>query len=82
MNNNIKKYISDSLRGKLLMLRKLKQVSQETVASEINSSRQSITNYENRVTLPDLEKLYLLAEYYEVSCDYLLGKTNNKNIIK
>ena len=44
------------------------QVSKET---EIDQSR--ISKYESGELQPDLEKLGILANYYEVSIDWLLG---------
>lgn len=48
------------------------QVSKET---EIDQSR--ISKYESGELQPDLEKLGILANYYEVSIDWLLGNPHS-----
>ena len=73
-SNNNRKDLNHVLSNRLLALRDLKNVTQATVATATGISRTSIVAYENGTSIPDLEKLYKLSEYYEVSCDYLLGK--------
>lgn len=48
----------------------------QDVAKEIGISRASLGYYENGDRKPDIESLLKLANYYHVSCDYLLGVTN------
>ena len=40
----------------------------------LSVSTGTISNYENGVHYPDLEKLVQLADYFQVSTDYLLGR--------
>lgn len=74
---NLNKIVAHRLRD----LRKSKKVTQLAVSIETGISRTNIVGYEKSTALPDLEKLYKLSEYYGVTCDYLLGRTNIKNII-
>ncbi len=65
--------------GKLLSeLRREKGVLQKDVAEHLNMTVSTISNYEKGVHLPDLNTLILLADYYDVSTDYLLQRTENK----
>ena len=48
----------------------------QDIANEIGISRASLGYYENGDRKPDIEVLLKLANYYHVSCDYLLGLTN------
>lgn len=66
---------------KIYELRYQKNISQESLALEIGVSRQSISKWETNQANPDLDKLVLLAEYFKVSVDYLLGyeSTNTKS---
>ncbi|KAF1299314.1 transcriptional regulator [Enterococcus sp. JM4C] len=57
---------------KLRDLRMKKGISQEELSEVLDVSRQSISRYENGTAQPDLDKLVLLAKYFEVSTDYLL----------
>lgn len=62
--------------GKLLIeLRKEKGIYQKELAVYLNVSIGTISNYENGVHNPDPETLVMLAEFFGVSTDYLLGRT-------
>lgn len=53
-------------------LRKAKGVSQEQLADAIGVSRQAVSKWESEQTTPDLEKVILMSEYFDVTTDYLL----------
>ena len=55
-------------------LRKKKGLSQEDLASELEVSRQTISNWESGQTAPDLKQATKLAEVFDVSLDELSGK--------
>lgn len=63
---------------KLKELRKSKGATQDDLALAINVSRQSVGNYENYSVYPDLDTLVLIADFFNVSTDYLLGRTEQK----
>ncbi|WP_410772515.1 helix-turn-helix domain-containing protein [Fontibacillus sp. BL9] len=50
--------------------------TQEYVAELIGVARPTYTAYENGTKLPPMETLNNLADYLNVSVDYLLGRTN------
>ena len=57
-------------------LRKQKGISQESLAEYMNLSVQAISKWECGQSYPDITFLPILAEYYQVSIDYLLiGKS-------
>ena len=58
-------------------LRAAKKVSQQIVANYLGITRQAYSNYENGNRDPDNETLLKLAEYFDVSTDYLLRGTKN-----
>ena len=62
-------------------LRKKMGLSQEDLAKRINMTQQRISAYEKGKREPDLETLQLLAKYFGVSTDYLLGKTEIRNLL-
>ena len=65
--------------GKLLAkLRKEKGVLQKEVANHLNVTVATISNYEKGVHMPDLNTLIMLADYFDVSTDYLLQRTDYK----
>ena len=62
-------------------LKKLMQetkTTQQALAKEINITRQAISQYTDGSALPNIEKLEKISNYFNVSCDYLVGKTNVK----
>ncbi|MFS0766071.1 helix-turn-helix domain-containing protein [Peribacillus phoenicis] len=54
--------------------------TQEEVALKIGVSRARYSHYENGRSEPDMEILQKMADYFGVSTDYLLGRTNDYNI--
>lgn len=64
---------------KLKKLRKDKKITQEELAKIINVERSSIGKYESSNTIPSNDTLIKIATYFNVSIDYLLGKTETPN---
>lgn len=63
--------------GKLLaQLRKERGLLQKEVATHLNMTVATVSNYEKGVHLPDLHTLILLADFFDVSTDYLLQRTD------
>lgn len=58
---------------KIYELRKEKGISQETMALDLNVSRQAVSKWETDQSLPDLDKIKLLSNYFNVSTDYLIN---------
>lgn len=58
-------------------LRIRKGLRQKDLAAILNVSPSTISNYENGVHSPDLDTLCKLSNFYGVSLDYLLGRTDN-----
>lgn len=54
-------------------LRKAKRLTQQELADAIGVSFQTISKWETSATMPDISVLPLLAEYFQVSTDQLLG---------
>ena len=70
----------ETFKEKLTQARKDTGFTQKEVSEELNIPRSTIANYETGRTQPDLETLAKLADFYEVSIDWLLGtKGANKN---
>lgn len=64
---------SSRLSVNLKMLRKKMDIGQKELAAFLNVSVGTISNYENGVHSPDMETLLRIADFYDVSTDYLLG---------
>lgn len=55
-------------------------MSQEGVGKLIGVKRYSVYGYEKGLNFPDVRGLIALADYFGVSTDYLLGRTDNPEI--
>ena len=67
-----------NMRGdRLRKLRQEKRLTQEQLGKIIHVSKVSISGYENGERSPDTENLTKLANYFDVTTDYLLGRTDN-----
>jgi transcriptional regulator with XRE-family HTH domain len=64
---------------RLKELRNQKGIYQKELAEVLGVSRPTITQYEQGKRNPDTDMLNKIADYFEVSVDYLLGRTNKKN---
>lgn len=63
---------SDRLRS----LRKLRGITQKQLAEAIDVSEITIQNYESQRKKPAFDALIALADYFNVSLDYLVGRTD------
>ena len=50
------------------------------LAIELCISQNSISRFENGVRKPDYDTLIQIADYFNVSLDYLVGRTDNPTI--
>ncbi|KOY81276.1 helix-turn-helix transcriptional regulator [Lysinibacillus macroides] len=64
----------------LAKLRKERNLSQYTLAELMNLSRGQIANYEQGSREPDFDTLEKFADFFGVSTDYLLGRTEKQNL--
>lgn len=62
---------------RLKELRKKRKISQITLALALNLNQNSISRYENEEREADYKTLIAFADYFNVSVDYLLGRTDN-----
>ncbi|MDB8790666.1 helix-turn-helix transcriptional regulator [Romboutsia sp. 1001216sp1] len=65
---------------RLKTLRKDFKLTQAQLGKNLNLSQRTISGYENGLRFPDEQILNSIADYFDVSVDYLLGRTNIKNI--
>ena len=59
----------------LYKLRNEKGVTQKELASVLGVTIRTITNYENSSREPNIATLIALADYFDVSLDYLVGRS-------
>ena len=61
-----------NIADRIQHLRKSKGISQEELADKVGVSRQAVSKWESEQSTPDIEKVILLSDYFEVTTDYLL----------
>lgn len=66
---------------RLKELRISRGVSQLKLALDLNMNQNSISRYENGVRQADYETLIAFADYFNVSIDYLLERTDNPTFL-
>lgn len=62
---------------RLKELRQNLHCTQEKIANDLNIARTTYRNYENGDREPSLDFLIKIADYFDISLDYLLGRQNN-----
>jgi len=66
--------------ARLKALRKEFGLNQTEMAADLNLSLSGYQCYEQGRGYPDVPRLYKLAEYFGVSIDYLLGRTDKREV--
>ncbi len=66
---------------RLKELRSQKRITQEKLAERFFITKSAISKYENGVNTPENKLLQDMADFFDVSVDYLLGRTDDKKII-
>lgn len=61
-----------SFGEKIQQLRKEKGLSQEDLAHQLNISRQAVSKWESQNGYPEIEKMILISDLFQVSLDYLM----------
>lgn len=72
--------MSKQFGDRLKELRKNKNITQAELAKILNTGKASISHYESNRRLPDANIIGILADYFNVSVDYILGKTDLKKV--
>ena len=67
---------------RLKEIRKAKGISQLKLALEMNTNQNTISRYETGEREPGIAELIQLADFFNVSVDYLLERTDNPKIQK
>lgn len=68
------------MKNNLKQLRKSKGYTQITVQMKTGIEQALISKYESGERIPPTETLLILADFYDVSIDYILCRTDNPKI--
>ena len=72
--------LGDMMKNNLRKLRKEKGLSQIAVQMQTGIEQALISKYENGERVPPTETLMQPADFYGVSMDYIMGRTDRKEI--
>ena len=61
-------------------LRKSRNLMQKQLAEILNVTSETIIRFESGARRPSLDNLIILADYFGVSLDYLVGRTHNPEV--
>lgn len=61
---------------RLKELRESKKLNQYELAEKLNISQSAITKWERDATVPTADNIILIAKFFNVTSDYLLGLTD------
>ena len=61
-----------NIADRIQSLRKSKGISQEEFADKIGVSRQSVSKWESEQSVPDIDKVIIMSDFFEVTTDYIL----------
>ncbi len=68
------------LNERIRELRGSRGISQIQLAGKLGVTKQSVSNWENDNILPSIEMLVKIANFFEVSTDYLLGLEKKRTL--
>ena len=62
----------DTINDRIFTLRTQAGISQQRLADDLKLSRRAISLWETGRRIPDIQSILLLADYFQVSLDYLV----------
>lgn len=68
--------------NRIRSLREDRDLRQIDVSNATGIDQKTLSNYETGKTRPDSDALILLADFFDVSIDYLVGRSDNASNIK
>lgn len=76
------KYYEVIIMDNLKQLRLQKGLSQQALADKLDISQQSVYKYENQITEPNIDMLKNIANFFDISVDYLIGYSSCRHKIE
>ncbi|MGJ4850235.1 helix-turn-helix domain-containing protein [Bacillota bacterium Meth-B3] len=61
-----------NIADRIQNLRRARGISQEQLADKVGVSRQAVSKWESEQSVPDLDKIIVMSEYFDVTTDYIL----------
>ncbi len=61
-----------NIADRIQTLRKAKGLSQEELADKLGVSRQAVSKWESEQSIPDIDRIIIMSDFFEVTTDYIL----------
>lgn len=74
----MKKPVKNLFKIQLVQLREEANLTQKQFADTVKIPNSTINRYETGIRVPDYDTLIMFADFFEVSVDYLLGRTEKR----
>ncbi|MBU7319161.1 helix-turn-helix domain-containing protein [Paenibacillus oleatilyticus] len=71
----------ESFSARLLELRNERKIMAKDLAEHLGITKQAMSSLEKGKNIPSVPTLVALADYFEVSLDYLVGRSNNRTLL-
>lgn len=68
-----------NIADRIQYLRKTRGISQEELADKLGVSRQAVSKWESEQSIPDLERVIMMSDFFSVTTDYILKGIENQN---
>ncbi len=72
--------LGDCMKNRLKELRKSRKLTQVSLQMQTGIEQALLSKFENGERVPPTETLFILAEFYNVSIDYILCRTDKPEI--
>lgn len=70
--------VNNLFKERLVQLREERNLKQKDFAEAVKIHKRNISRYELGLREPDFDTLIQIADFFNVSTDYLLGRTENR----
>jgi len=71
-----------NIADRIQSLRKMRGISQEELADRIGVSRQAVSKWESEQSIPEIDKIIIMSDFFEVTTDYILKGIEIKEQVK
>jgi transcriptional regulator with XRE-family HTH domain len=82
MSRGIFMFSKEIFAERVKTLRKMKNIKQSELGKIVELSDNAVSDIERGYRLTTMEKLDALADFFDVSVDYLMGRTDNPKVNK
>lgn len=72
----------NSLGDRIRQLRKEKKLTQTELGNNLTIGKSTVSQYENNINTPDIEMMTKIADFFDVSIDFLLARSDNRKNTK